>query len=256
MNPLRPEILTRSQLGSLPKPRPLIQGILNLNSSAWIAGPPGSYKTFLALDYGLHVSTGRTYQGRTVTGGNVLYVAGEGVSGLDQRIGAWEKSTGLDVGFMYFLTRAVPVTSTDWMHLCDITKAMDARMVILDTQARMAGGLDENSVPDMGRYVSAVDAMKESTGACVVSIHHSSKSGSALRGSSAVQGAADTIITLEAKEGHIGIHNLKQKDMAQFPDCWMRPVEQGESCVLMDCEKPHDWDTKRRTGYGAQHGND
>jgi hypothetical protein len=112
----------------------------------------------------------------------------------------------------------------------------------------MAGGLDENSVPDMGRYISGIDAMKESTGACVVSIHHSSKGGSALRGSSAVQGAADTIITVDAREGAVGVHNLKQKDLALFQDHWMEPVEYGDSCVLMPCNKPADWDGVKRTG--------
>lgn len=256
VNPLRAEILNRSQLGALPKPAPLIKGILNLNSTAWIAGPPGSYKTFLALDYGLHVATGRDYQGIPVAGGNVLYVAGEGTSGLDQRITAWEKARGLPVEYMYFLTRAVPVTHSDWYHLIDVAKTMEARMVILDTQARMAGGLDENSVPDMGRYISGVDAMREATGACVTSIHHSSKGGSALRGSSAVQGAADTIITVEAREGAVGIHNLKQKDMAQFTDHWMEPAEYGESCILVPCGQPANWEQpKKRTGYAAQHEN-
>lgn len=248
-------MLNRSGLGNLPKPEPLIQGILNLNSSAWIAGPPGSYKTFLALDYGLHVATGFAYQGRRVTGGPVLYIAGEGVSGLDQRISAWEAAHNVTVAHMYFLPRAVPVTHSDWVHLCDLARVMRARMVILDTQARMCGTLDENSVPDMGRYVNGVDALKESTGACVVSIHHSSKGGSALRGSSSVQGAADTIITIEAREGHIGIHNLKQKDLEPFQDYWQRPVQSLESCTLVDCEKPMDWDapTKKRGGYAAQY---
>ncbi len=248
-NPLRSELLSRSQLGALPKPQPLIPGILNLNSLAWIAGPPGSYKTFLALDYALHVSTGQAYMGQPVTGGRVLYIAGEGVSGLHQRVEAWEAANRVQVDHAYFLPRAVPVTHTDWVHLCDLARYMEARMVILDTQARMAGNLDENSVPDMGRYISGVDGLREATGACVTSVHHSSKGGSALRGSSAVQGAADTVITIDSREGHIGVHNLKQKDMPQFPDQWFRPTEHKESCVLAQCDKPMDWDVKPKSGY-------
>lgn len=244
-NPLREELLTYTQLGDLPKPKPLIRGKLNLNSSAWIAGPPGSYKTFLALDYGLNVSTGQA-----AGGGYVLYVAGEGVSGLWQRVDAWSHANNkVPIDYMRFLPRAIPVTHSDWYHLCDLAHDMKATMVILDTQARMAGGLDENSVPDMGRYITGVDALKEATGACVLSIHHSSKGGSALRGSSAVQGAADTIISIEARDGVVGVHNLKQKDMEPFPDQWFRPVEQRQSCTLVECEKPSDWDVSVRSAY-------
>jgi RecA-family ATPase len=226
--------------------------MLNMNSSAWIAGPPGSYKTFLALDWALSVAAGSKYMGRDVNGGRVLYVAGEGVSGLYQRADAWQQANRVTVEHLYILPEAVPVGLASWVSLCDLARGMEARMVILDTQARMCGSLDENSAPDMGKYVNGIDALKNATGGCVVSIHHSSKSGSALRGSSAVQGAADTIYTVETREGTVGVHNLKQKDMAQSPDYWMRPAQTAESCVLVECEKPQSWDAvKHRKAYGG-----
>lgn len=248
-NPVLAELLSFDGLCSIPSPRPLIKGMLHLNSLAWIAGPPGSYKTFMALDYALHVATGTPYMGREATQANVLYVAGEGLSGLSDRVLAWQQAARKPVINTHWLPRAVPVTHTDWAYLCQAAKTVNAGMVILDTQARMAGGLDENDVPAMGRYVEALDQLRIHTGACVVSIHHSSKGGAALRGSSAVQGAADTVITVEARDMHVHVHNLKQKDILTFPEYWVRPVDTGHSCVMIECEKPMDWDVNVRTAY-------
>lgn len=234
---LAEEILTLSELQNVPKPQPLLPGRLNLNSLAWIAGPPGSYKTFLALDYALKVAEHHP----------ILYVAGEGLSGLYQRVEAWEHANHKSVVNTWWLPRAVPVTHTDWYALCDAARAIGAKLVVLDTQARMSGNLDENSAPEMGQYINGCEALKRATGGCVLSNHHSSKNGSHLRGSTVVQGAADTIFTIEVRDGTVGVHNLKQKDMKQYPDEWYRPVDTLESCVLVPCEKPEHWDAPQRT---------
>lgn len=236
------QLLNLDQLRRVPKPQPLLKGILNLNSLAWIAGPPGSYKTFLALDYALRVSEHHP----------VLYVAGEGVAGLADRCDAWARHHNKVLGNMYFLPKAVPVHSVEWYSLCSAATTIGAKLTILDTQARMAGNLDENSVPEMGRYIDGCEALKAATGGCVCSVHHSAKSGAHLRGSSAVQGAADTIITIEVRDKIVGVHNLKQKDMVEFPDHWYRPTEVLESCVLVPCSEPDDWSkpANKKDRYG------
>lgn len=240
-NPIYDEILTLNQLKTIPRPTPLIAGELNMDSLAWIAGPPGSYKTFLALDYALRVA-------RTET---VLYVASEGVGALYDRVAAWldGQVVQLHIGF---LPRPVSVAGGEWILLCAAARRMGAKLIVLDTQARMAGGLDENSSSDMSRYVDAVDAMRQATGACVLSVHHSSKAGSHLRGSSALQGAADTVITVEVRDGIVGIDNIKQKDLVHFAPRWYRPTQVLDSCVLVEVAKPDDWDKPRRTTkYGS-----
>lgn len=244
-NPLLPELLDRKALAKVPKPAPLIPGVFNLNSLAWVAGAPGSYKTFVALDYALRVSREHP----------VLFVAGEGLSGLHDRVAAWEHAEGEDVDNFYVFPRAIPVTHAQWLLLCDLARHVGAKMVVIDTQARMAGGLDENSVPDMGRYIEGIDTLRELTGACVLSIHHSSKNGSHLRGSSAVQGAADSIMTVEVRNSTVLLHNLKQKDMPQLPDQWLRPTPSLNSCVLVQCEKPMDWDEPASKAKGRYSNN-
>lgn len=242
-NSILDEFLTLDQLSKIPPPQPLLPGTLNLNSLAWIGGPPGSYKTFLALEYALTVAQRLP----------MLYVAGEGLSGLNNRVQAWIDTIGRAPAHTHWLPRSVPVTSVDWVALCDAARTVGAKMIVLDTQARMAGGLDENSVADMTRFIDGLDALRIATGACVLCIHHSAKSGSMLRGSSAVQGAADTVITVEARNKVIGVSNPKQKDMPTFADQWFRPTDVLQSCVLTECERPLDWDTPlKKTGYGAK----
>lgn len=240
---LTSKLLSLDGLRGIPRPAPLIQGKLNLNSLAWIAGPPGSYKTFLALDTALRVAVAAP----------VLYVVAEGASGLADRVDAWRKSTGLDPKHIWFLPQAVPATHFGlWTELIIAAKVVGAHLIVLDTQARMSGGLDENDAKDMDRYIQAVDALRLATGACVLSVHHSSKAGSHLRGSSVVQGAADTVFAIEAKDKVVGVVNIKQKDMAQHVDQYFRIVLEGLSCVLVECEKPLDWEAgRKKTGYGT-----
>ena len=65
---------------------------LRVNRGEFVAvmGPSGVGKSFVALDYALCIATGRPYLGRYESlRGAVLYIAGEGVSGLRNRVKAW-----------------------------------------------------------------------------------------------------------------------------------------------------------------------
>src|SRR3546814_1418550 len=58
---------------------------------------------------------------------------------------------------------------------------------------------DENSAQDVGAFNAAVASLQEATGACVVVVHHSGKNKAAgARGSSALLGAIDTEIEIDA----------------------------------------------------------
>jgi RecA-family ATPase len=79
-------IVTRAGLDSLPDPVPLIGGTLDADTLAVLAGPWGTGKTFLAIDWACCVATGTPWQGRPVKAGRVLYIATEGVHGLRSRV--------------------------------------------------------------------------------------------------------------------------------------------------------------------------
>jgi RecA-family ATPase len=130
----------------------------------------------------------------------------------------------------------------------EIVRDHQPKLIVLDTQARMTPGLEENSAKEVGLYVAAVDLLRRASGACVLTVHHSSKGAAYLRGSSALMGAADTVVALarpDELQPVIGVRNVKQKDDRQRPEYWLRPVDQANGSVtLVECECP-DWWGKR-----------
>lgn len=228
---LRARMLTAAQRRGLPRPKPLVTGLLNLNTIAWLIGKPGSYKSFLALDLAAHVARGENWQGRTVRQGPVVYVAAEGGGGLSLRLDAWERTYG-PIGDD-LLTLAEPVQALDvraWSVLVEVCADVKPSLVVLDTQARLTVGAEENSAKDMGAFIAAVDAVRQVTGACVLAVHHIGRAGSDARGSSVIDGAQDTELRTEKLPGmRMRVHVDKQKDQveAEPADLSLRVVDGG-----------------------------
>jgi hypothetical protein len=214
------EMLTLGQLKDRPPPRPLIKGLLNLDSEAWLIGAPGCRKSFVALDMACHVAAGWPWQGLKVERGTVVLIAAEGAGGLGKRVRAWEATHGPLPDGVHVLPR--PVQAGDraaWAVLVEAAGRLlndGPGLVVLDTQARVTVGLDENDATDMGHYVLAVNAIKRRTGACVLTVHHTGRKGGDARGSSAIDGAQDTELKVEKVDGE-GLRGRllveKQKDL-------------------------------------------
>ena len=220
---LRSELLTSRELDSIEDLEPLIDQWLYKDSLARIIGASGSGKTFVALDMALTVASKRQWFGYDTRGGPVVYVVAEGARGVRKRVRAWEreKNSGLPVDDLYILPRAVQILDEDYLALVDVVRDLGAVMVILDTQARVTVGIDENSATDMGRVVAQADRMRADTGASVVLIHHTGHAGTHARGSTAVYGAEQTEIEVVRGEGmQITLRTTKQKDHDESEGSW------------------------------------
>lgn len=182
-------------LGSIPPPEPLIEGVLDVGSMAVLSGKFGTFKTFLALDWVCSLATGTPWMGRAVPRAvPVVYIAAEGASGLDRRIGAWKKARGVSVprGALTVLRAAVQLGQPAQIAaLCRLVRALGAGLVVFDTLHRCAAGLDEKDSKDMGQVTAAVDAIREHTGAATLLMHHTGHGGERARGSSAIEDDAD-----------------------------------------------------------------
>lgn len=220
------EMLPPSVLRERKSPRYLIKGLLTMDSTPWLIGGPGSKKSFVALDMAAHVALGKPWQGRRVNKGIAILIMGEGAGSIGKRIKAWETKHGpMPDDALRVLPR--PVQAGDpkaWAVLiraCErLRAALDPELgmfVVVDTQARATLGLDENSAQEMGVYVDAVTALKEVTGGCVMSVHHTTKAGQGTRGSGALDGAQDTRLLMESKSGTLEgkLHSRKQKDLEE-----------------------------------------
>lgn len=193
---LRARLLSPAQVRELEPPPPVVDGLLTLDSESWLIAKPGSFKTFVALDLAGHVGTGREWMGRAVRAGPVLYLAAEGAAGMGKRVRAWEQRNG-PMADVHFLPVPVQAARPDhWAALVELAREIRPVLTILDTQARITVGLDENDNSQMNRFVESIGQLRRSCGACVLVVHHLGRSGRDARGASAIDGAQDSELKL------------------------------------------------------------
>jgi hypothetical protein len=91
---------------------------------------------------------------------------------------------------------------------------------------------DENTAKDMGRVISAADIIRERLGPCVLFVHHSGKAGAGPRGSTALPGAVDAQLQLEAVRDRITLKNQLQREAEAGACLSFVRTNAGESAVL------------------------
>ncbi|MFD3399435.1 AAA family ATPase [Kribbella sp. NPDC058693] len=230
---LRALLVDAAGLRDIRPPEPIVDGWLYADSLAWLSGKPGHAKSFLAVDLACSIGTGRSWHGHDTTPGRVVYVIAEGASGLGRRVEAWSLANGTAVDQVAFLP--VPVhlmTSLDVSAFSQLLAELRPLLVILDTQARVTTGAEENSSRDMGLFVEALERLRRESGACVLVVHHEPRNGDNLRGSTALEGAATTIIRTSKDGSTVGVTNPKQKDAPAQPAMTLSLISCGESAIL------------------------
>jgi hypothetical protein len=202
--------------------RYLVKGWLDRGTLSVVYGESNVGKTFFALDLALHVAAAKQWHGSKVRDwracpGSVVYVAGEGGAGINNRIEAIRRDRPdlADTGFLLLSTTLDLCTSEDAQHLVDaLSDEVPPSLIVIDTLARSMGNGDENTAKDMGAFVRSVDFLREKTGAHVMVIHHSGKDTSkGARGSGSLRAAADTEIELTRDGAVILAETKKQRDM-------------------------------------------
>lgn len=227
------QFLSLGQIISMAPPEWLISGFLAKGQRSTLFGDFGSYKSFLAMDWGLCAASGTNWHGQQVTQGRVVYIAGEGIAGLGKRARAWlayhHLNLDLDALPIHFLGVAPQLLQMGDVE--DLRRAIDAlpdmpTLIFIDTLARSMVGGDENSAQDMGIAVRAVDILHADTGAHIQLLHHKTSGQAKTRGSTALPGAMDTLIemTKDATKSpnEVTVHCGKQKDWAGFDDWTLR----------------------------------
>ena len=228
--------MTGADLGSLPAPDPLIDGIIFRGMLAALYGPAGVGKSFVAMAWALSVATGRPWQGRPVHKGPILYVAAEGSYGLGQRRRAWmEYENVCEVEGDTWLPRTVNLLDKEWASaLVEFGEELKPALVVIDTVARSMQGGDENGSKDMGMLISAADDLRFATEATVLLVHHTPRNGDNLRGHTSLEGAVDTAIEVRGTQHGFTLRCAKQKDAAKFKDIHLALTQVGESCAVTD----------------------
>jgi putative DNA primase/helicase len=206
----------------------MIDGWLPPRGLVMLYGASGSGKTFVVLDMCMHIATSqKLWAGQEMTGGEVIYLAGEGHAGLKRRMGAWLYKYNQDLSSF---KKRLWVSRSG----CDLDKpeglyrvVQEIRVsqakpsvIVIDTLHRFLTG-DENSAKDAGVMLKSCDALIREFDCCVILVHHTGVGESAqgrLRGSSSWRAAVDIEIMITKQDKQITISQKKSKDADLIAD--------------------------------------
>ena len=242
------------------KPDWLVKGILERNTLAAVIGESGSGKSFIVVDIACCIATGTPWHGRDVQQGPVVYLAGEGRSGLIRRIGAWAHHHSANPETLMLSSRAIDL-GDNHDQLPKVRAAIremptPPALIVIDTLARHSSAA-EASNEEMSKFITNLDALKDEFNATVAIIHHVGKDAEkGARGPSAFKAALDHELLTEQRKNETGIISLtctKSKDAEPFApigfkleavdvlDEQGRPLAEDDgspvrSCVLKESE--------------------
>jgi hypothetical protein len=229
------QLLDATGLRNITPPTPLVEGWLFKSSLAWIQGKWGNGKSFVAVDLGCCVATGTDWHGNKVAEGPVLYLIAEGASGLSQRVDAWEAANSTEATGIVFLPVPVQMGRPDTVDVAAfrlLLRNIEPVLVIIDTQARVTVGCEENSSKDMGVFVDVLETLRMESGTTMLIVHHEPRNGDNLRGSVALEGAATSILRTIKDGDDITVGCIKQKDIPEPDDLRLTLYPIGESAAL------------------------
>jgi len=209
----------------------LIHGLLEVEALSVLFGESGSFKTFLALSWGLSISCGTDWFERKVKQGTVFFIIGEGKNGFAKRVRAWEIEMKEKLSDKPFYVSSAPVMMLDKESAKIAGDAINKlrekhgtpTLVVIDTLARNFGPGDENSTADMTMFISNLDKYIGRDCSRVV-IHHTGHGNkNRARGSYALIAAADAEYCMTKKKNNVVLSCTKMKDDEKFTDIAFTP---------------------------------
>ena len=199
----RYEILTAANFS---EPQPpidwIIDGLISAGSVNVFFGEAKCGKTWALLDLAVCMANGAPWLGMATKQGAVLIIDEEsGRRRLSRRMNAILQGhdAGQDTPVMAVSLAAFDLgNKEDYVHLYNLIISTGARLVIIDALADIMPGRDENAVKDTQPIFLSLRKIAEETQAAIIVIHHSNKTGG-YRGSSAIAGAIDLLLSVEKK---------------------------------------------------------
>ena len=199
----RYEILTAANFS---EPQPpidwIVDGLISAGSVNVFFGEAGCGKTWALLDLAVCMANGAPWLGMATKQGAVLIIDEEsGRRRLSRRMNAILQGhdAGPDTPVMAVSLAAFDLgNKEDYVHLYNLIISTGARLVIIDALADIMPNRDENAVKDTAPIFLSLRKIAEETQAAIIVIHHANKTGG-YRGSSAIKGAIDLLLSVEKK---------------------------------------------------------
>lgn len=204
-------LLTVGELGVYPPVEWLVPGYLAARELTLLWGKGGTYKSFVALEWAARI------------GRPAVYVAAEGRSGIQARLWAAMKHHGRQLPDLHVLGTNVnlhrPEELALWSEAVEDTLAeRGPALVVVDTLARNFVGGSENDPKDMGLFVDGVERIRREHDTAVIVIHHSTKEGTAERGTESLRNASFASYKVTRAGGQAPALDLRCDRMKDAPE--------------------------------------
>ena len=175
----------------------LIEDTIPCNSVGMIFGASGSGKSHIILSMAAMIANGQPWFDKETRQGNVLVMAGEGLSGLSRRLRAIEKEHDLDIDQdkLHISNRTIGLDTAQGYKL--VEQAINEletppQIIIIDTLSRHLMESEENSNDDMARFINSLEELRLRYECTIILVHHTGKStGQGARGASALKANID-----------------------------------------------------------------
>lgn len=226
----------------------IADGLLPTAGLVVLAGDPNAGKSALAIDLALRAAHGLQWLGRELSPCSTVYISYEG--SLGARMRAWRQAhpsaLTVDGHYLHFDEDRRPnLTQPDALQ--QLERVLDGAaaanggrqpsVLVIDTLARATAGGDENDSGALGMALEALAELQRRRGVTVLLLHHTRKPQAgtsakadgmhALRGSSALAGAADVVLLAMSGDGDVRtLRTAKVRDGEILPPLHYRIVGQ------------------------------
>ena len=159
----------------------LIEDVIPSNSIGMIYGASGSGKSHIILSMAAMIANGLPWFEKDTEQGNVLVLAGEGLSGLTRRFKAIEIEHGITINQerLFVSNRAIGMdTDKGYKQVEKAINELDEppQLIIIDTLSRHLMQSEENSNDDMARFISRLEDIRLKYECTIILVHHTGKS--------------------------------------------------------------------------------
>ena len=214
----------------------LVSPIIPQGSVAMLVGAPGCGKTWATFDLGICAAAGINFGNFVVMQTPVLIIDEEsGPRRIKDRLKrvALGHNQGPDLPLKFISLGQLNLAKDS--DVIDITRAIreaSAGLIIIDALADVMHGLNENDVKDVQPILMKLRKISAETSATIITIHHENKSGE-FRGSSAILGAVDIMLSVKAGENAITFSSIKSRDTEPF-SFYMKLNFEGDRVFLSE----------------------
>lgn len=181
-----------------PTPKWLVEGVIPDQGVGQMFGASNSGKTLLALDLALCLVNGKKWLNLDTegTGQPVVYIAMEGVWGLQARVDAWVAGHPGTSDDELVTIEDEPINLADPASITALSveligAGIAPSLIVVDTQGMATPTTDENSNSEMNLVYRNVKRLSHDVGCAIVVIHHSGHDETRARGASAQKQALD-----------------------------------------------------------------